>query len=69
MREDIKKRIEAVRTGEIPAGYKKVHPYIVPEDWQVRKLGGITKRTSRPNKDGLERPAYSINNRKGTQIC
>jgi len=65
MREDIKSRIKEVRNGEVPAEYKKVHPYVVPKDWSVRKLGSITKRTSRPNKDGRERPAYSINNRKG----
>ena len=65
MREDIKKRIEAVRQGEVPAGYCKVHPYVIPNHWEVVKLGVVTKRTSRPNKDGQDRPAYSINNRKG----
>lgn len=65
MREDIKKRIEAVRREEIPEGYKRSHPYTIPEDWKVEKLGTITKCTSRPNKDGQERQAYSINNRKG----
>lgn len=65
MREEIKTRIEAVRRGEVPEGYKKVIPYIIPQDWRVKKLGAITKRTSRPNKDGIDRPAYSINNRKG----
>ena len=65
MREDIKSRIKEVRNGEVPAEYKKVHPYVVPKDWSVGKLGSITKRTSRLNKDGQERPAYSINNRKG----
>lgn len=57
--------MEAVRRGEVPEGYKKVIPYIIPQDWRVKKLGAITKRTSRPNKDGIDRPAYSINNRKG----
>lgn len=65
MKESIKKRIEAVRRGEVPEGYCKVHPYVIPNDWKVVKLGNITKRTSRPNKDGQDRPAYSINNRKG----
>ena len=65
MREEIKTRIEAVRRGEVPEGYKKKIPYIIPRDWQVKKLGAITKRISRPNKDGVDRPAYSINNRKG----
>lgn len=65
MKESIKKRIEAVRRGEVPEGYCRVHPYVIPNDWEVVKLENITKRTSRPNKDGKDRPAYSINNRKG----
>ena len=65
MREELKLRIDTVRRGEVPEGYKKVIPYIIPQDWRVKKLGAITKRTSRPNKDGIDRPAYSINNRKG----
>lgn len=65
MEESIKKRIDAVRRNEVPKGYKKVYPYIIPADWQVKKLGSITTRTSRPNKDGKDRQAYSINNLKG----
>lgn len=65
MKESIKKRIEAVRRGEVPEGYCRVHPYVIPNDWEVVKLENITKRTSRPNKDRKDRPAYSINNRKG----
>ena len=38
---------------------------MIPNSWKVVKLGNITKRTSRSNKDGQDRPAYSINNRKG----
>ena len=38
---------------------------MIPNDWEVVKLENITKRTSRPNKDRKDRPAYSINNRKG----
>lgn len=65
MKESIKKRIGAVCRGEVPEGYCRVHPYVIPNDWEVVKLENITKRTSRPNKDGKDRPAYSINNRKG----
>lgn len=65
MRESIKNRIDAVRRGEVPEGYKKAYPYIIPDDWHVVKLGTICARTSRPNRDGKERPAYSINNKKG----
>lgn len=65
MKESIKNRIDAVRRGEVPEGYKKAYPYVIPDDWHVVKLGTIAARTSRPNRDGKERPAYSINNKKG----
>ena len=65
MKKEIKERIEAVRHGEVPEGYCREYPYVIPNDWEVVKLENITKRTSRPNKDGEDRPAYSINNRKG----
>lgn len=65
MKEEIKKRIEDVRRGEMPEGYCRRHPYVIPCEWQVVKLGSITKRISRPNNDGQDRFAYSINNRKG----
>ena len=50
MKESIKKRIEAVRRGEVPEGYCKVHPYVIPYDWNVVKLGNVTKQTSRSDK-------------------
>lgn len=65
MKESIKNRVDAVRRGEVPEGYKKAYPYVIPDDWHVVKLGTIAARTSRPNRDGKERPAYSINNKKG----
>ena len=34
MREDIKKRIEAVRQGEIPEGYLRTRAGMMPLDWQ-----------------------------------
>ncbi len=65
MRDEIRKRIEAVRRGEVPEGYRKSGPYIIPEDWGVERLGNLSECTSRPNRDGKERPVYSVNNRNG----
>lgn len=43
MREDIKRRIEQIRRGEVPEGYKKSLDVPIPEDWKVKRLGEILK--------------------------
>ena len=42
MREDIKKRIEAVRSGEVPGGYTKNIAGIIPSDWNSAPLSEIS---------------------------
>ena len=56
MRADIKERIEMINKGEVPEGYKKTKVGVIPEDWEVKRLGSVcnmysggTPRTS--NKD------------------
>ena len=41
MREDIKKRIEAVRAGKVPANYKRTDSGIMPEAWMDSTVGDI----------------------------
>ena len=48
MRAEIKKRIEAVRRGEVPKGYKKTKMGIVPEEWKLGSLQDILHLESRP---------------------
>ena len=43
MREDIKKRIEAVRRGEAPEGYSESIAGILPNDWTSKPLSEISK--------------------------
>jgi len=43
MREDIKRRIEQIRRGEVPEGYEKSSDGPVPKDWKVKRLGEILK--------------------------
>lgn len=49
MREDIKKRIEQVQAGEIPAGYQ-CHSRIglAPADWKTGQLSNVVKNVKRP---------------------
>lgn len=39
MRDDIKKRIEAVRRGEVPPGYVSENHQLRPYDWKYEKIG------------------------------
>lgn len=42
MREDIKKRIEAVRHGEVPEGYAETAAGCIPVDWSSAPLSEIS---------------------------
>ena len=54
MRDDIRKRIEAVRRGEAPEGYIHSHGYTIPSEWNVVPFGSVFKRSTRKNKSGCE---------------
>ena len=41
MKESIKKRIEAVRRGEVPEGYKRTDSGVMPEEWPNSTIGKI----------------------------
>ena len=41
MKESIKKRIEAVRRGEVPEGYKRTDSGVIPEEWPNSTIGKI----------------------------
>jgi len=44
MKPEIKERIEKIRKGEVPAGYKKTKVGIIPRDWEVKMLGEKTTK-------------------------
>ena len=49
MTEEIKARIEAIRKGEIPEGYRYTKDIgISPNDWKIGKLSDVVKNVSRP---------------------
>ncbi|QQY80296.1 type I restriction enzyme S subunit [Keratinibaculum paraultunense] len=43
MNAEIKTRIEMISRGEVPEGYKKTKVGIIPEDWEVKRLGELGK--------------------------
>ena len=52
MTPDIKQRIEQIKKGKIPNGYKSTKLGIVPEDWEVVQLKDKFNRLSRKNTEG-----------------
>lgn len=54
MKESIKKRIEAVRRGEVPDGYRVESGYLIPDDWKTVPLNSRFTRSTRKNKEGCE---------------
>ena len=41
MKPDIKQRIEQIRRGEVPEGYKKTKAGIIPEEWKEKILSHL----------------------------
>lgn len=41
MKQEIKERVEKIRRGEVPGGYKKTKVGIIPKGWDVKTLGEI----------------------------
>jgi type I restriction enzyme S subunit len=39
LNDELKKKIDMINRGEVPKGYKKTKVGIIPEDWEVKKLG------------------------------
>jgi type I restriction enzyme S subunit len=38
MNQEIKERVEKIRNGEVPEGYKETKVGIIPVEWNVKKL-------------------------------
>jgi type I restriction enzyme S subunit len=58
LKTEIKRRIEAIRRGEVPEGYRKTKAGIVPEEWEVKKANEIFKNHSN-KKHGGKYPVLS----------
>lgn len=43
MKEEIKQKIELIKNGQVPQGYKKTKVGVMPEDWEVKKYGQCLK--------------------------
>ncbi|MBQ8011287.1 MAG: restriction endonuclease subunit S [Oscillospiraceae bacterium] len=51
MNPEIKQRLDQIRRGEVPEGYKKTKAGIVPVEWETVRLKTISKHSTEKNKD------------------
>ncbi len=59
MKPEIKQRIEQIKAGQVPAGYKKTKIGTIPAEWCVKKLSAISSRTSKKNTNGEIQTTYT----------
>lgn len=59
MTPEIKQRIEQIRRGEVPEGYKKTKAGIVPSVWDVTKLSSISSHVTKKNADGKVKTTFT----------
>lgn len=60
MTSEIKQRIEQIRRGEVPEGYKKGKLGVVPEEWEETSFSSLFTSTSDYTDDLEKYPLYSL---------
>lgn len=60
MREDIKERIELIREGKVPEGYKKTKLATLPSEWENMKLKELLVEVCKRTIDTVKYPLYSL---------
>lgn len=48
MREDIKERIDLIKCGKVPEGYKKTKLGIIPKDWEIVQVQDVLEKVNNP---------------------
>lgn len=49
MTSEIKQKIEQIRNGEVPEGYKRTKAGTIPEKWEIKKLSDVLKKQTQKN--------------------
>ena len=60
MREDIKERIELIREGKVPEGYRKTKLATLPSEWENTKLKELLVEVCKRTIDTVKYPLYSL---------
>lgn len=59
MKPEIKQRIEQIKAGQVPDGYKRTKIGAIPAEWGVKKLSAISARAIKKNTDGEIQTTYT----------
>ena len=65
MRKDIQERVETIKSGEIPVGYKKSKIGIIPEEWENVKFNELLDEKKERTNDIKSYPLYSLTLEEG----
>ena len=60
MNEEIRKRIEQVKAGQVPEGYRKTQIGIVPKEWKETLFVEIFEAIDKRTNDSEQYPLYSL---------
>ena len=60
MTPEVKKRIEQIRQGIVPEGYKKTKTDIVPADWKESPIGKYIREYTEKNNDTQSISCFDI---------
>ena len=52
MKTEIKQRIEQIKNGQVPEGYKKTKCGILPVNWEIKKLRDVLQKQTQKNTNG-----------------
>ncbi len=65
MKPEIKQRIEQIKAGQVPDGYKKTKIGIVPTEWNICKLKDVLEKQTKKNKDNTVKSVLTNSATKG----
>ena len=62
MTPQVKQRIEQIRRGEMPEGYKKTKVCVVPNEWEETRFKKMFSRLYRKNKENINHRVDQFSN-------
>ena len=65
MKLEIKQRIEQIKAGQVPDGYKRTKIGVVPAEWNICKLKDVLEKQTMKNKDNIVKNVLTNSAAKG----
>lgn len=65
MKPEIKQRIEQIKAGQVPDGYKRTKIGVIPAEWNICKLKDVLEKQTMKNKDNIVKNVLTNSAAKG----